>query len=376
MANPRADATASTFARVGAPVYLLLIVYASLYPFAGWRDNGIAPYAFLQAPLPYYWTFFDALTNIIGYVPLGTLVVFSLYPRVRGLGAVAIAVLVGILLSGAMEATQTYLPTRVASNLDLYTNASGTLIGAVAGMLMTPFFLEQSRFLSWRREWFLPEAGRGLIVAGLWPLAQIYPQGYLFGHGQVAPILSGWMSDWLEMSIDIGALLRQELEFTIERYWMSEALITATGMVGATLLLSVTLRKFAPRRALMFALLAAAIIVKSLASALQFAPHNAFAWMTPGAQSGLVFGCAILFGLSFAPPIAQRRIAAAILMIGLFVVNAMPENPYFANTLQTWVQGRFLNFNGAAQFLSLLWPFLALWFLLHPAHRRLRRKTA
>jgi hypothetical protein len=44
-------------------------------------------------------------------------------------------------------------------------------------------------------------------------------------------------------------------------------------------------------------------------------------------------------------------------------------------TLQTWVQGKFLNFNGAAQFLSLLWPFFAVWFLWLPCpHARQRRE--
>ena len=52
------------------------------------------------------------------------------------------------------------------------------------------------------------------------------------------------------------------------------------------------------------------------------------------------------------------------------IVNTTPANPYFVATLQTWVQGKFLNFNGAAQFLSLLWPFFAFWYLLLPSHRR------
>jgi hypothetical protein len=47
------------------------------------------------------------------------------------------------------------------------------------------------------------------------------------------------------------------------------------------------------------------------------------------------------------------------------VVNVVPANPYFADTMSTWVQGKFLNFNGAAEFLSELWPWMALWFLLH-----------
>jgi hypothetical protein len=33
-----------------ALVYAALMVYASLYPFDGWRDQGIAPWAFLAPP--------------------------------------------------------------------------------------------------------------------------------------------------------------------------------------------------------------------------------------------------------------------------------------------------------------------------------------
>jgi hypothetical protein len=58
-----------------------------------------------------------------------------------------------------------------------------------------------------------------------------------------------------------------------------------------------------------------------------------------------------------------------MLLISLLAVNLIPPNPYFVVTLQSWVQGKFLSFNGAAQFMSLLWPFFALWFLLHPVHR-------
>ncbi len=281
--------SASTFARVGLLMYLLLIVYASLYPFTGWRDKGIEPWAFLYGPLPHYWTVFDALTNVVGYIPFGILVAFTGYPRVRGAGAIVLALAAGTLLSGSMEAAQTFLPSRVSSNLDLYTNVAGSLIGGIAGMLLTPTFLEQSRFLSLRRHWFWHDAGRGLIVAGLWPLAQIYPQAYLFGHGQVAPILSDWLSGWLEEPIDLAELLRGGIELTVEQYWLAETLITACGMTGAVLLLLVTLKPAAPGAPLALLLVAATLAFKSLANALLFNPANAFSWLTPGAQGGLLF---------------------------------------------------------------------------------------
>ena len=53
--------------------YAALIFYASLYPFSDWRDQGIAPWAFLTAPLPRWWTGFDVTSNVLGYAPLGFL---------------------------------------------------------------------------------------------------------------------------------------------------------------------------------------------------------------------------------------------------------------------------------------------------------------
>jgi VanZ family protein len=366
---PEQIPAASSFARVGLLIYTLLIVYASWYPFSGWHDIGLRPMAFLGAPMPHYRTTFDLATNVIAYVPFGVLAVFALYPHVRRVRAFLLAVAAGALLSGLMEAVQTFLPSRVPSNLDLATNALGVSIGALAGTLLTHMFLEQSRFLLLRRRWFSYEAGRGLIVLALWPLAQIYPQGYLFGHGQLTPILSNWLSDWFLTPVDLSSLWRNASELTVEQYWLSEIIVTACSMTGAVLTLLCMLRNRAPKASLAIVLIAAAVASKAFASALLFAPENAFAWLTPGAQGGMLIGIIMLCGLAFAPPAAQRRVAALALLTSLVAVNAAPANPYFIATLQTWVQGKFLNFNGAAQFLSLLWPFFALWFLLHPIHR-------
>ena len=60
-----------------ALIYAALIVYASLYPFEDWRFVGIAPWSFLGAPLPRYWTGFDVAANLAGYAPLGFLLALS-----------------------------------------------------------------------------------------------------------------------------------------------------------------------------------------------------------------------------------------------------------------------------------------------------------
>ncbi|HWJ94639.1 MAG TPA: VanZ family protein [Telluria sp.] len=359
----------SPVARAALLTYLLLIIYASWFPFSGWRSSGLSPFTFLNLTPPRYWTGFDVMVNIVGYVPFGTLIVLALYPKVRGMWAVLLAALGGILVSGTMEVVQNYLPSRVPSNLDFLTNSVGCLVGACVGALFAHSLLDQSRLYRLRRRWFAPHASQGLVLLALWPLAQIYPQGYLFGNGQVLPILSEWLTEWLDTDIDLVAMLRPNAQMTVEQYWLSETIITACGLTGAVLTLLCLLRRGAPRYPLMLAMIGAALVVKALASSLLFMPDNAFVWITPGAEGGFLIGVIMLAGLAFAPQVAQRRLAVVTLLLSLIVVNTIPVNPYFVSTLQGWVQGKFLNFNGAAQFLSLLWPFFALWFLLLPSHR-------
>ncbi|MGV3742759.1 MAG: VanZ family protein [Burkholderiaceae bacterium] len=361
------------FARVGVLVYTILIVYASWYPFSGWADKGIAPWHYLSQPLPHYWTKFDLAANVLAYIPFGIGVAFALYPHVRNILAFLLAAAAGILLSGVIEAGQTFLASRVPSNLDLFTNSAGAALGALAGVLLTPYVLERSRLMQVRRRWFLHEASRGLIVAGLWPFAQIYPQAYLFGHDQLTPIVWDWLSNWWAMPIDLSAIIRQDRQLAVEQLWLAETIITACGLTGALLTLLCILRKTAPKVLLLVLLALSAFIAKGLSNALLFAPEQAFVWLTPGAQAGILVSLIMLGGLAFTPTTAQRRVAALCLIISLIVVNAAPSNPYFVATLQTWVQGKLLNFNGAVQFLSLAWPFLALWFLYHPVHRRLKQ---
>lgn len=364
-AGPRA----SPVARAALLAYLLLIVYASWFPFSGWRSSGLSPLAFLTLGMPRWWTGFDVMVNVVGYMPLGVLLVLALYPAVRGLWAVGVAALVGVLVSGTMETVQNYLPTRVPSNLDLLTNSAGCLAGALIGTWCASLLLDRSRLYLLRQRWFAAHASQGLVLVVLWPLAQVFPQNYLFGNGQVLPLLSEWLSEWLDTDIDLVTMLRGDVPMSVEQYWLSETIITACGMTGAALTLLCLTRRDAPRLALMLALVGAGIVVKTLASSLFFAPDNALVWVTPGAEGGFLIGLIMLAGLAFAPQVAQRRLAVVTLVLSLIVVNTIPANPYFISTLQAWQQGKFLNFNGAAQFLGMAWPVLALWFLLLPSHR-------
>src|SRR5258707_5414460 len=115
----------STLARYLFVAYVLLVVYASLHPFYGWRDRGLPPFAFVAAPFNRPMPVFDMVVNVIGYVPLGFLAALAAYPRLRGGGAFVFGFACSLLLSFALESLQLYLPSRTSSNLDLLTNAAG-----------------------------------------------------------------------------------------------------------------------------------------------------------------------------------------------------------------------------------------------------------
>jgi hypothetical protein len=64
--------------------------------------------------------------------------------------------------------------------------------------------------------------------------------------------------------------------------------------------------------------------------------------------------------------------AVALLALGVYLslLNQAPESPYFAQTLQLWEQGRFIRFNGLAQWVGWLWPYVASLYLLGQIARR------
>jgi hypothetical protein len=63
-----------------------------------------------------------------------------------------------------------------------------------------------------------------------------------------------------------------------------------------------------------------------------------------------------------------RRVAAGFGLMALtalvMLVAQAPADPYFAQSLQAWEQGRFIRFHGAAQWVGWLWPYAALIYLL------------
>lgn len=358
------DISPSPVSRISLVAYVFLIVYASWYPFVDWHFEKMPAFFSQFIQWPRYWTMFDASINVIGYMPLGVLIVFSLHPTINRKWSFVLATCAGIALSFLMESMQYFLPSRVTSLLDLLTNSTGCMLGAFIAAWARPLILEKSRLQILSKNWVLSHCSREILIIGLWPLAQIFPQAFLFGLGQILPAISLWFEEYLDITINLSEVLRIGVELKVEEFLLSEAIITACGATGAVLLCLSILTHRAPKFLIASAVLIAAVAVKSLAYGLLLQPENAFSWLTPGAHGGLIISIMMLYGFSFTPNYVQRRLAFVSLMISFVLVNLIPSNPYFLMTFQSIIQGKMINFYGAAQFLSLVWPFMAFWYLL------------
>lgn len=357
-----------------AQAYAALIVYASLYPFSGWRDQGIAPWAFLASPWPKYWTGFDIAANFAGYAPFGFLLALSFLrrggkpPNPGNGAAILVATLVAALLSLCMEALQSYLPSRVPSNLDFAMNTVGGMVGAaVAGGLELAGGID--RWSRLRLRWFVEEARGALVLLALWPFALLFPAAVPLGLGQVFERLETALADWLLETPFLEWLPVREIELQ-PLMPGTELLCVAFGAL-VPCLLGFSVIPFTGRRAVFaVAAVAVGVLTTALSAALSWGPTHAWSWLSDPVTYGL--GLGLLLALLLLP--VPRRACAAVLLLTLVVhlsmLNQAPASAYFAQTLQTWEQGRFIHFNGLGQWLGWLWPYAALVYVLVRVSRR------
>jgi len=343
-ARPRPPA--SSLARELCLVYLLLIIYATLHPITSWRVQNTSPWEWMEhwpkVALP-----FDFAFNVVAYVPLGLLLVWALYHRLRAGAALLAATASGAILSLLLESLQTYLPSRTSSLADLAANAGGALVGAILGALLAGPLLGRGRLRQLSADWVVPDRGasRALILTGLWLFALLFPESILFGHGNAIAYVGGPISGY---------------PFTPAEFVRVETAVTAASLFAVGAVLLSALGPAAPRPLALLLLVLAACTLRALSQTILFGPEYAWAWLTPGAQRGLIAGAVAL--LATLPLTRPMRLALVIIAVtfATVVVNIAPANPYYVSTVQELNPGRFLNFNGLTQLVSAAWPFLAL----------------
>lgn len=350
--GPPAARHDSPLARTALAVYVVLLIYGSLSPWTGWRALGVGPFAFLGAPWPAYVTGFDLALNVLAYVPLGLLLALALHPRLRGLPAIVVATAAAACLSVLIEAAQSYLPARIASNLDVLTNVGGAAFGALAGTALAPALIEGRRLQQARRRWFRPHCNVLLLLAALWPLAQIHPGPMLFGNGELSRDL---------VAAALGLFDRALPVFDAGGFAAAEVVVTACGMLAAGAALTAAMKQRAPRLRILLLLLGTALAAKAIAYGHQFGPERALAWLTPGAVAGLAIGwLAVTAAASMASPRSALALALTAVSLLLIVVNVVPSNPYHAHWLAAWQPGRLRDVAAASDWLAQAWPYALL----------------
>ncbi|MCD2512613.1 VanZ family protein [Comamonas endophytica] len=357
-----------------ALVYAALIVFASLFPFAGWRAQGINPWVFFSADIPPpYWTWFDVNINIVGYGPLGFLLALALLRSDAPRAAVPVAALAGTLLSAAMEFLQIYLPRRVPSNMDLALNAAGTLLGALLALALERLGAID-RWSLFRARWFTAQARGAIVLLVLWPVALLVPAAVPFSLGQVFERLESFLTELLEGTPFLDWLPLRDTPL-VPLSPGGELLCEVLGLLAPCLLAYCVVPNIGRRAVLAVLGVGLGIAATALSAALSYGPVHAWEWLGLPAHLAIWFALALAAALIALPARACAAVLLLVLMWQLSLLNQAPTSAYFAQTLQTWEQGRFIRFYGLGQWLGWLWPYAALVYVLLMVARRERTSS-
>lgn len=326
--------------------YGLLIVFGSLYPLRDLRfpDEGLLEFMF--APLTPRFSRADLVTNIVLYLPLGFMLERALRQGGSRLRAAAVALAAGAALSLGLEATQTAIPGRIASNLDFIGNAAGTLLGILVALLADAERWPGTALSRFRRSWL--RDGRlgdvGLVLAGLWLLAQfsLEAPGALGGNltRGFTPFWEGWRHS--------------------ESLRAGDALLYGLDIAGAVLFALSQLRAGRRTLAALATLVLLSLAAKALAAAALVKPAVLERLLSIESVSGLGIAAALLGYLPASGGLRRPEIPAVAVLLCLAATHALlvalaPE----AEIARVAHRGIFPNITTFAFALSLAWPLMA-----------------
>ena len=354
--------------------FAVLVLYASLFPFEGWRwPPGQSLWVLLALPRSAFHDQFDTWANLLGYLPLGLLMTVA--ARRSGAGSRAslvLALAAAAALSYACELLQQLVPGRVPSLNDWLMNAAGAALGALAALGLHQLGWVD-RWQSFRGRWFSGDAALALVLLTLWPVGLLFPTPVPLGLGQVGERLreaaAAVLSDvhWAE---SLHVLLAAPAPPEAPLRPLAQVLIVALGLLAPCLVAYSVVAPGWRRLTMGLGALVLACAGMTLSTWLNFGPEHALTWAAPITSAGLALGASAALLLM---PLGRRLVAGVglVCLTGLVVgVAQAPSNPYFAQTLQAWELGRFVRFHGLAQWVGWLWPYAAIIWLLSRLGRR------
>ena len=351
-----------------AVIYALLVVYASLYPFAGWRWPAGASWSeLLWLRWPPWRSAFDDASNFLGYLPMGALLTLgwarSGVPLV--LGSLA-ALCLPSLLSFSMECTQHFIPMRVPSARDWALNTAGSGAGVVLALALW-WMGWVDRWRLWRSRWFEAQASSALVLLMLWPVALLFPSPLPLGLGQIFDELGTWIPELLAgtpwaLPSPPPVVLRGVLRPALSP-WLEGAAVAA-GLMSPCLLAFAVLRPGWRRLFVPAGAVALALVTTTLSTALNFGPVHAWAWVTPAVERELIAGTLLTLAASRLKPALSAALGLMVLATSVSLGASAPADPYFAASLQLWEQGQFIRFHGMSQWVGWAWPYAAMAWLM------------
>lgn len=328
---------------------ILVVVFASLYPFSGWRDPGIDTLSFVSMRLPRRMLWADFFINLSAYIPLGFFVSVALFSRTGRFWAFLASTLFCCLLSLSMESLQMYLPSRVASNLDWIANTAGGLAGALLSLRTWRSSLFDIHLTRFRDAWFLEgSAGdAGIALLALWLFTQANPS---------LPLMGSWVPDK-------GHMLQRL--FTPHHFSPAEAGSIAINLLSFGLVTSLMIRIEKAKAVPVVLALLFAILIKSAMAGFLLKPSVFFAWASQEAMVGVGAGLGLTFMFRDFAPRARVLVAAAAIFAQIAFTALTPDiaSPTSELFLFNWKYGQLPTLNGATSFLAKLWPLLALAYL-------------
>ena len=330
--------------------YVLFIAYVSLSPFSGWRDQGLSFIDVLQMPLLETFTPFDAVVNLLAYMPFGFLVALALRARFGQIVSVILALLCSLVLSAGMEYVQMYLPARISSNMDMLNNTTGGLLGALLAVSATSWSWFRTGLFRWRSRLFHlgSEMDFGLALLTLWMFGQINPTLPMLGH------------------VFISEVARQPFAASLPEpfiWWEAAVVMLNLLMLGVLLL---TLLRVQHRVVTsLLVVLSVVALVKFIAAVFLLKSWALLLWINGEAMLGISLGILILTGI-------YARSRRTVLVFGVIVslsdfiaVNFIADgnSPASSMSIYHWHYGHLLNYNGLAQTITLIFPVLLLFHL-------------
>lgn len=326
-------------------LYAGLIAFGSLHPFSGLKGLEHWSGEFITAPLPRFVTRNDISTNLLAYLPLGYALALRLGMPRRRLRAILLATVVGFFYSLFLESVQQVLPGRVASNLDIFLNTLGIVVGALLTLHHQRWLRAGRAIRRWRRRWFRaePAASLGLLLLLLWVLAQFTLQ----------PVPgAGWLGLHLRPIDTPPAGLDQ-----INWPWFAAAWleIAVLGTFAASLL--------RPGR---YVGAMVALVMVSFASKLLVATLLLKLKVVGGVLSLETLAAFLLaFWFLLIPQVSRHRRRVALLLLILVVGLRAAQADYLL-----WPIASVFNIIGLAKAIASLWPWLAVGVVLTLGLRR------